>query len=117
MENKIDCSNTLNYFIEKSRMTRECEIGCCNCPLDLHSNNNNLTCDNLELIIPGVAIEIVQKWSDEHPRLNNISKLLSAFPDAKMINGVPEFCVRSLGLCAGIACDDKSCAECWNNQV
>lgn len=69
----IDCSKTENYFAEKRRMTKRaknglCKLGCSNCPLCSINNNKGQSCTAFEMLYPEKAIEIVQKWSDEHPQ-------------------------------------------------
>lgn len=73
----IDCSNTQNYFIEKLRMTKKykskfggyiCELSCTDCHLSSSNNgsSDNVACLDFEMLYPEKAIEIVQKWSNEH---------------------------------------------------
>lgn len=69
----IDCSKTENYFNEKLRMTKRsanglCKLDCSNCPLCSINNNKGQSCTAFEMFYPEKAIEIVQRWSDEHPR-------------------------------------------------
>ena len=80
----IDCSKTENYLNEKARMTKKDKLGRCKlyCGECLLNNKNNGTSENLlcgafEAIYPEKAIEIVQKWSDEHPRKTYLSELLT----------------------------------------
>lgn len=47
-------------------MTANCEKDCGKCPLCYENNCMNLPCDVLEMNFPRLAIDIVQKWSDEH---------------------------------------------------
>lgn len=70
----IDCSKTENYFIEKLRMTKRtreegCKIKCSECPLSCQNNGTSefTSCITFEMLYPEKAIEIVQRWSDEHP--------------------------------------------------
>lgn len=62
----MDCKIIENYFKEKRRMTANCEKDCGKCPLCYENNCMNLPCDILEMNFPRLAIDIVQKWSDEH---------------------------------------------------
>lgn len=77
----IDCSRTENYFAEKQRMTKRtknglCKIKCSNCPLCSDNNGEGLLCPTFEMYYPEKAIEIVQKWSDEHPPKTYLSEFL-----------------------------------------
>ena len=58
----------IDYFKEKRRMTANCEKNCDKCPL--YNNCMELPCDVLEMNFPRLAIDIVQKWSDENPDEN-----------------------------------------------
>lgn len=69
----IDCSKTENYLTEWRRMTKQrkdgiCELNCIDCPLSRLNNGIGVHCSVLETNYPEKAIEIVQRWSDEHPQ-------------------------------------------------
>lgn len=57
---KVDCGYTENYFKEKKRMTKNCQINCRDCQLGSDNNKTILSCKGLENICPDKAIEIVQ---------------------------------------------------------
>lgn len=63
---KRDCSKILDYIHERDRM---CQINkfCDNCPFHVL-----LSCD--VGIATQEAIDILQKWSDEHPQIMKLSK-------------------------------------------
>lgn len=87
----IDCSKTENYLIEKLRMTKRaksgiCKIKCSDCPLCSKNNgiSEYISCISFEMYHPEKAIEIVQRWSDEHPQRTYLSEswniiLMSSF--------------------------------------
>lgn len=122
----IDCSKTENYFAEKRRMTKRaknglCKLGCSNCPLCSGNNNKGLSCTDFEMLYPEKAIQIVQRWSNEHPQKTYLSELLTHFPKVKLGDtGTPiEICPHELGLneikdCGGT---DSCCAKCWNQPI
>lgn len=125
----IDCTKTTNYFTEKLRMTKRtknglCKIKCSNCPL---CNNNNgtsegLLCTDFETLYPKKAIEVVQKWSDEHPQKTYLTELLENYPNAELNHGVPKVCLKKLGAVSGCAKTKKgdlyiSCYRCWNQPI
>lgn len=129
----IDCSKTENYFAEKRRMTKRaenglCKLGCSNCPLCSGNNNKGLSCTGFEMLYPEKAIEIVQKWSNEHPQKTYLSEFLKHYPNAMLdTNGVPKnicpkvicpkvICPHDLGLNEIDNCD-KGCVECWNQPI
>lgn len=123
----IDCSKTENYFAEKVRMTKRaenglCKLGCSNCPLCSENNNKGLSCTGFEMLYPEKAIEIVQKWSDEHPQKTYLSEFLKNYPNAELNHGVPRICLKELGAISGCAKTKKgdvyiSCYSCWNQPI
>lgn len=122
----IDCAKTENYFAEKRRMTKRaknglCKLGCSNCPLCSINNNKGQSCTAFEMLYPEKAIEIVQKWSDEHPQRTYLSELLKQYPNAKLdCNGTPKrICPHELGLTDIDDCLKKgrNCIECWNQPI
>lgn len=119
----IDCSKTMNYFIEKSRMIKQqkdgiCKLDCSDCPLSSSNNGTGISCSHFETGYPGKAIAIMQKWSDEHPQKTYLSEFLKNYPNAPLAdNGTPDVCPDKLGLtdikkpCFG------DCVECWNQPI
>lgn len=124
----IDCSKTENYFAEKLRMTKRtkngiCKTKCSDCPLCSENNgiSENLSCTNFEMHYPEKAIEIIQKWSNEHPQKTYLSEFLERYPSALLNDdGVPNsVCPYDLGLMNKEFCrkSRKTCIECWNQPV
>lgn len=120
----IDCSKTENYFAEKRRMTKRaknglCKLGCSNCPLCSINNNKGQSCTAFEMLNPEKAIEIVQRWSDEHPQKTYLSELLKNHPNTLLNDdGTPTFCPYRLGLMGADDCrKDGNCAKCWNQPI
>lgn len=121
----IDCSITENYFAEKRRMTKRrkggiCKLDCKKCPL--YGTNNgtseNLSCVSLEMRYPEKAIEIVQKWSNEHQQKTYLSEFLKNYPNAPLVpDGTPEICPLKLGLTDIKTCREGGCAACWNQPI
>lgn len=104
----IDCTKTTNYFTEKLRMTKRtknglCKIKCSNCPLCSNNNGEGLSCPTFEMYYPEKAIEVVQKWSDEHPQKTYLTELLENYPNAELDHGVPRGCLKKLGAVSGCA--------------
>ena len=121
----MDCSKTENYFKEKARMTKlqkdgVCKINCSYCPLSVKNNGTDFPCSIFETQYTKKAIEIVQKWSDEHPPKTYLSEFLKAYPNAKLRNdGIPlGVCPYNLGLKDKDDCDKyQTCVECWNQPM
>lgn len=121
----IDCSKTENYLIEKLRMTKRaknglCKLGCSNCPLCSINNNKGQSCTAFEMLYPEKAIEIVQRWSDEHPQKTYLTELLKIFPNTPLNDdGTPKgICLHELGATSLDNCEvDNACAKCWNQPI
>lgn len=127
----IDCSKTENYFAEKRRMTKRpkdgpCGIDCAECPL-FYTNNGSpelMGCSGFEMYSPEKAIEVVQKWSDEHPQRTYLTEFLKHFPNAPLhvtgiLTGIPkDICPYHLGFMSIDDCrKDHNCVKCWNQPV
>lgn len=113
---RVDCSITENYFKEKNRLCENCD----SCIFNFKEGQQAFGCNFLENINPELAIETVQKWSDEHQPTTNLDYLLKHFPNTKLDeDGTPaEICPDSIGLpladgmvCKGNAVD---CKKCWS---
>lgn len=136
----IDCSNTEGYFAEKLRMTKKhklnggayiCELNCIYCPLSSPNNGSSdmMSCSDFETIFPQKAIEIVQRWSNEHPPKTLLTEFLERYPNAKMNgDGFPSNIVPcSLGLierkdicknrCLYFYDKGHPCYDCWNTPI
>lgn len=116
----IDCTKTEQYFAEKQRMVKlqtgeVCEISCEECPLSSMNNGEGIVCSDFETCYPEKAIEVVQKWSDEHPQKTFLTEFLKNYPNAELdCNGTPKrICPLALGLMDIDDCDDN-CIKCWN---
>lgn len=122
----IDCSKTKNYLSEKKRMTKllkdgTCGIDCADCPLSGKNNGTGVACSDIETLYPEKVIEIVQKWSDEHPQKTFLTELLKNYPNIQLCNdGTPEgnLCPYQLGLMSVDGCKQHhNCVECWNQVI
>lgn len=119
----IDCTKTANYFAEKRRMTKRaknglCKLGCSNCPLCSINNNKGQSCTAFEMLYPEKAIEIVQRWSDEHPQRTYLTEFLKHYPNTLPDDdGTPKgVCLYALGLINKDDCDNN-CVKCWNQPI
>lgn len=121
----IDCTKTANYFAEKRRMTKRaknrlCKIKCSNCPLSSNNNGEGLSCPTFEMYYPEKAIEVVQKWSDEHPQKTFLTEFLKHYPDIELGEyGAPKrICPHTLGLHDIEGClKNHTCIECWSQPI
>lgn len=80
-----------------------CKIKCSNCPLCSNNNGEGLSCPTFEMYYPEKAIEVVQKWSDEHPQKTFLTEFLKNYPNAELDHGVPKVCLKKLGAVSGCA--------------
>lgn len=95
----------LEYFKEKNRMTKKCSIDCSDCPLSSEKNPTGFACGGLQRKYPEIAVDIVEKWSKEHPRKTFLQDLLEKYPKAELIhNKFPEICPYSLGYAENRQC-------------
>lgn len=120
----IDCSKTENYLAEKKRMSKTtesggCRVGCVKCPLSAGNNNKEICCTDFESSYPEQAIEVVQRWSDEHPQKTYLSEFLKNHPNALLNDdGTPTFCPYRLGLMGADDCrKDGNCVKCWTQPI
>lgn len=110
--------------MKKARMTKSvvngvCHIRCTDCPLSRFNNNEKIVCSELELFHSETAVQIVQRWSDEHPQRTYLSEFLKNYPNAPLEDdGAPEICLSSLGLTNYNGCKNGiTCLECWNEPI
>jgi hypothetical protein len=108
---------------EKARMTKSvvngvCHIRCTDCPLSRFNNNEKIICSELELFHSETAVQIVQRWSDEHPGKTYLTEFLSHYPNAEVNgDGIPSgICPYELGVTDNHDCM-RTCAECWNQPI
>lgn len=121
----VDCTKAENYFAERKRMTKLqkdgiCKINCTDCPLNNLKNGTGVPCSIFETHHTKKAIEIVQKWSDEHPQKTYLSEFLKTYPNTLLDDdGIPTTgCPYRLGLINRDECEkNHSCIECWNQPM
>lgn len=122
---KKDCSKTQVYFSEKNRMCNSISV-CRFCPFSYVNNGMENGCNGIERQNIQRAIEIVQKWSDSHPRVTILEDYLCRFPNAG-INGVGtpyDTCPYRLGYeeygdryCSKTRGNEQKCIVCWNRYL
>lgn len=119
---KIDCSVTVNYLQEAYRMCKYYDHECDKCPASVMNNSYNQICKTLFTNYPERAVEIVQKWSDEHPVKTRFDDLLEKYPGVVVENNDrPIFYPAMLGYCNN--CNLCKYGEgdtrtlCWNEPV
>ena len=113
----IDCSKTVNFAREYSRMCNREE--CNECPASLANNGTDYDCERLLYSYPEVAVEVVQKWSDEHPVKTRLDDLKEKYPNVPLgEDGEPDIYPNSLGYCGNcMKCIKFTERHCWNEPV
>ena len=111
------------YMREKTRMFDSLRYGlirgvsncqsvpCSQCPLMRESGCANHTEE---------GVDIVEKWSKEHPIKTILTDFLEKYPNATLKeDGIPRFCPHHLGYGKdGEAhCRNLSCVDCWNRPL
>ena len=85
--------DAVEFLKEKERMCRSynCE-SCVKCPCDDINNGFDMTCDCLEAENPERFVDIVERWSNEHPKKTRQGEFLKMFPNAKIEEGCLLIC-------------------------
>lgn len=109
---RIDCSKTVNFIPEKERMCGNFD-DCSGCPLNSTNNSVGAGCEILVTFHSDKAVEIVQKWSDEHQQKTYAEDFFEKFPNApKRGDGKPTACWGDVYGHSG--CNVQStCKDCW----
>ena len=111
---KIDCSNTINFFKEKERLTKDCNIECEECPFYRKNNGMDVGCGMLIKLHTERAVEILQKWSDENPVKTRLDDFKEKYPNyfRESKDDTPNVCCRYLGYID--KCPLTKCSKCWD---
>ena len=122
----MDCSKTINFLSEFKRLCdsrEECVVNVAdeeNCPMFgvCSVTHSKLCAETIKK-----AIEIVQKWSDEHPKKTYAQDFFEKFPGAPKDEAVKEMsplaCRRVIygGGCRMTDPKIACCYECWNEPM
>lgn len=105
--------DAVKYLKEKQRM---CEkyIDCLGCPIYELKSKHHITCVMTEKTYPEKAVEIVEKWSEEHPQKTILQDFLEKYPNATLCRDVPNYCPMHLGYLKKC---EENCIECWNSPL
>lgn len=78
--------DAVKFIKERERM---CDSDkCINCPLYKENNLAGVSCELFEKHNPEVTVEIVEKWSKEHPVKTRQSEFLKMFPDVELEDNI-----------------------------
>ena len=121
--------DAVKYFEEKKRMLNslgrtggECGgVRCSDCPFSHKNIGGELYCEELEILYPERAVEIIEKWSQEHPQKTFLSDFLEKYPKAKLCENDSPYgtCPENLGYCEETYCETNKldCVACWNRPL
>lgn len=114
---KIDCSVTVNFFKECRRMC-DSFCDCSSCTLGMRDESGIHRCKANNN--PEFAVEIVQKWSDEHPVKTRLDDVKERYPNIPTDDGVPIIAPWTLGYCQeceNCSKSNKIVPDCWHEPV
>ena len=107
--------DAVKYLKEKHRICSIYKL-CGKCPLGKPQNGKNTGCTRLEAEHTEKAVEIVEKWSKEHPQKTILQDFLEKYPKARVDSkGRPVSCPVNLGYPTD--CETVKCCDCWNRPL
>nr|DAT25420.1 MAG TPA: hypothetical protein [Caudoviricetes sp.] len=118
----MDCNKTIDFFAEvkrlcNSRATCDDTAHDEQCPF-FKCCNHTLKAFGAEEVEE--AVEILQKWSNEHPKKTYEQDFFEKFPKAQVCSdGSPFVCRKRIygGECPVLECDECWNKECWNEPM
>lgn len=107
--------NAIEYLKEQKRMCTSYE-DCAICPFCSDNYWQFFACNDFQTEHPEKAVEILEKWSKEHPVKTIKDDFFEKYPNAKLREeGIPESCAKNLGYKTD--CRYGYCVECWNTPL
>ena len=115
--------DAVKYLKEAYRM---CETikNCTICPFKEYKITVpcKFTSESLEQINPEKAVEIVEKWAEEHPAKTRQSEFLKMFPNVRLYGDQIDICPKTVdvksNLCNEYDCEcDKCKKDYWFTEV
>lgn len=109
--------DAVEYLKERDRATKNCEVSCDNCVPGAYDNKLE-RCLCVEDSDIEKAVQIIEKWSNEHPRKTMLQYFVEQHPKAKLDNGTPMLCPYHLGYIdedkiPNRYCCNFDCMKCW----
>lgn len=107
---KIDCSKTVNFLREYKRMCDSYEH-CCQCAFNEPVRSEGISCNMYCQEHSEIAVEIVQKWSNEHPQKTRLGDLNEKYPNYRFYENdkCPDIRPSVFGYC-------DNCLYCRNSK-
>lgn len=118
----MDCSKTEDYLRELGRMCQSDGFFCSECLINRLDGTVEASCLENMAKFPAQCIDIVQKWSKEHPQKTYLMDFFEKNPKAKKTaDGRPLMCIADV---YGEEADVKDCEyrvdkciDCWNRPM
>lgn len=116
--------DAVEFIRGRDRMCRTFNMRCRGCEIAKHMEGNE-SCNDYIKRCPAEAVEIVERWTKEHPLKTRQSELLKIFPNARRWDNFIDLCPQMI---ENFDCPQKhegdtwkSCTECkrqyWNAEV
>lgn len=106
--------DAIEFMKEKKRMCKSYSRCTDACLLRKPMYENGLTCLGYCFEYPEKAVDIVERWSADHPKKTRQSEFLKMFPNTKVSNGVISICPKHIDSECGANCNED-CTKCRQN--
>lgn len=112
--------DALKFIEERNRMCKLFSPGCEGCRID-EAKPVMSECVLWMIENPEKAVQIVEQWSQEHPRKTRQDVFMAHYPDAALDDGVLRVCPRNVYKSAELNCNNTTCYFCkrvfWMQEV
>lgn len=109
----------VEFLKEYGRMCKMYDLNCSECPIsELRRKYNSQICRITMIVHPEEAVDIVQKFAEEHQQKTMLQDFFEKHPNAPRKGlGEPIPCISTLGYKTEDAKCCESCFECWNRPL
>lgn len=114
--------DALKFIEERNRMCKLFSPGCEGCRID-EAKPVMSECVLWMIENPEKAVEIVEQWSQEHPRKTRQDVFLEQWPEAALVDGIIDIlpCHLVAAFRLGSECHKTFCSDCrrkfWMQEV
>lgn len=113
--------DAVEFLKEKERMcnylSRALEGDRCrNCVLSRYNNSNKIHCDHFIREYPEQAVEIVEEFSEAHPRKTILDDFKEKYPNAPQVQRYPKISPCDLGYRGFTGCG-VNCSKCSTERI
>ena len=115
--------DAVKYLKLKGKMTLNCQTDCRICKLSRYNNGIDKSCRIFETRNADKAVEIVEKWAEEHPAKTRMSDFLEKFPKAEVLKyGYDKYIdICPIYIDTTRICPNGECKNCkleyWNEEA